>query len=334
MRGKAYKTSLQSRSLYITPAHAGKSDKPISPDPAGRDHPRACGEKSTAAPLQVTPLGSPPRMRGKATPLKSTARAKGITPAHAGKSQINSLVRGEDWDHPRACGEKLPCMRGFAWAKGSPPRMRGKVQAQQQRQPPSRITPAHAGKSIFQRVVAPADKDHPRACGEKSLTPWRFTASVRITPAHAGKSGRQRQQRKVCRDHPRACGEKEMRASLSASVLGSPPRMRGKDGKDGERVTGTRITPAHAGKSSRNVGKSWHCGDHPRACGEKSSARFRWRRFTGSPPRMRGKEPRAGPLHRAGGITPAHAGKRENPVAALPLWWDHPRACGEKLSRL
>ena len=32
------------------------------------------------------------------------------------------------------------------------------------------------------------------------------------------------------------------------------------------------------------------------------------------------------------GITPAHAGKSSTPVYALRRFWDHPRACGEKMA--
>ena len=72
----------------------------------GEDHPRACGEKSFELLLIVHPLGSPPRMRGKApNPLVEFARA-GITPAHAGKSKRATIKYTKAKDHPRACGEK------------------------------------------------------------------------------------------------------------------------------------------------------------------------------------------------------------------------------------
>ena len=52
--------------------------------------------------------------------------------------------------------------------------------------------------------------------------------------------------------------------------------------------------------------------------------------WTGSPPRMRGKELPAHVCLEGLGITPAHAGKS----ISLPFWSrkikDHPRACGEK----
>ena len=48
--------------------------------------------------------GSPPRMRVK-RPVGFYACCKsGITPAHAGKTEIAGLVRISAEDHPRACG--------------------------------------------------------------------------------------------------------------------------------------------------------------------------------------------------------------------------------------
>ena len=53
--------------------------------------------------------------------------------------------------------------------------------------------------------------------------------------------------------------------------------------------------------------------------------------FVGSPPRMRGKGDAVRDNLDAGGITPAHAGKRS--FAGMFMWCgrDHPRTCGEKL---
>ena len=86
--------------------------------------------------------------------------------------------------------------------------------------------------------------------------------------------------------------------------------MRGKEYKYVAAHTGTRITPAHAGKRvQRDVYR--HSGkDHPRPCGEKLCDAIRLAIFAGSPPPMRGK---AFPFsHKliVLGITPAHAGKR------------------------
>ena len=51
----------------------------------------------------------------------------GITPANAGKCLPTRGRGGRSEDHPRVCGEKLEARRDAAEARGSPPRMRGKV---------------------------------------------------------------------------------------------------------------------------------------------------------------------------------------------------------------
>ena len=110
----------------ITPAYAGKSfffDPPVS---LSWDHPRVCGEKIRSCFSVVWPVGSPPRMRGKAEYFMPEVDDMGITPAYAGKSQVDIVFIMADGDHPRVCGEKRAphCQRDRE--AGSPPRMRGK----------------------------------------------------------------------------------------------------------------------------------------------------------------------------------------------------------------
>ena len=147
-------------------------------------------------------------MRGKG---KSAYRRKpraGITPAHAGKRQSQYPRQSKSWDHPRPCGEKY----APAWLNmlllGSPPPMRGKEPARVLHRDKVRITPAHAGKSVWSSCSRTASGDHPRPCGEKTYHPHvhalllgspppmrgkvildrHYKRRIRITPAHAGKS--------------------------------------------------------------------------------------------------------------------------------------------------
>ena len=86
-------------------------------------------------------------------------------------------------DHPRICGEK-PLLKNFpASEKGSPPHMRGKVSVTVRDQRVSGITPAYAGKSdtIFEKFGQ--DKDHPRICGEKTISEY-ATAAEQGSPPH------------------------------------------------------------------------------------------------------------------------------------------------------
>ena len=151
--------------------------------------------------------------------------------------------------------------------------------------------------------------DHPRACGENSQavrhnlfgigSPPRMRGKLdvtvgtperlRITPAHAGKTFFLSTEALVSADHPRACGENIPSILLCSNCFGSPPRMRGKLAGVLGGVAEVRITPAHAGKTSRRRSCSRPAADHPRACGENGRVAFDRGDRAGSPPRMRGK---------------------------------------------
>ena len=201
----------------------------------------------------------------------------------------------------------------------SSPRMRGKVKVTAFEWSEIGITPAHAGKRSRASFRKSTARDHPRACGEKSLalppttsvlgSPPRTRGKVEIrkktnqvvgiTPAHAGKRFVSVSRNSAVRDHPRACGEKGPLADMKESLPGSPPRLRGKVTIPVNALFRSwppellGITPAHAGKSSITVGRQWiHRG--------------------GSPPCMRGKASDLTAQADILRITPAHAGKRHH----------------------
>ncbi len=169
MRGKAGKAGADGHGHGITPAHAGKSTDFGGTRQCTQDHPRACGEKFVGSCVKNSTTGSPPRMRGKVQRrLKNIGNAR-ITPAHAGKRTFLHITAYLNWDHPRACGEKLCIIVHMQHITGSPPRMRGKETVLKTDDPSVRITPAHAGKSSVHSPATIIHKDHPRACGEKEI---------------------------------------------------------------------------------------------------------------------------------------------------------------------
>ena len=99
--------------------------------------------------MRRLPLRSPPRMRGKVIVRSRNAVQIGITPAYAGKSARILKRRTEKRDHPRVCGEKQVTGSIPDDAKGSPPRMRGKVIRCEELARVVGITPACAGKSAL-----------------------------------------------------------------------------------------------------------------------------------------------------------------------------------------
>ena len=153
----------------------------------------------------------------------------------------------------------------------------------------------------------------------------------RITPAHAGKTSFVSRNNRPIKDHPRACGENQLRFYRHHRKRGSPPRMRGKRFFLGFPLPKTRITPAHAGKTTLLQSQSTGLKDHPRACGENARLQQKMPLLNRSPPRMRGKRLAETSATMAIWITPAHAGKTVCTTTHTPVQWDHPRACGENL---
>ena len=85
MRGKVLQVVTGAKYYGITPAYAGKSLWYSVVCRYLQDHPRVCGEKTSGITLITTHQGSPPRMRGKDTPIGETGAMSGIPPAYAGK---------------------------------------------------------------------------------------------------------------------------------------------------------------------------------------------------------------------------------------------------------
>ena len=86
MRGKDDSNLMYAKTNRITPAYAGKSLSQFYDMIQKRDHPRLCGEKPVTVLIDFVLVGSPPPMRGKATPQPFQLISSRITPAYAGKS--------------------------------------------------------------------------------------------------------------------------------------------------------------------------------------------------------------------------------------------------------
>ena len=232
-------------------------------------------------------------------------------------------------DHPRGCGENSNQRLYSCILLGSPPRMRGKLAAQKRDRAHAGITPADAGKTL--RHIAPRYRveDHPRGCGENSITfflvgvlegsPPRMrgkrlcsqtpTVGNRITPADAGKTCTNWRRHASAEDHPRGCGENRVQQVRRTKGGGSPPRMRGKLKISFANSHGSRITPADAGKTRPPHHRRRAREDHPRGCGENPALCIELPWILGSPPRMRGKPTIRVFSEHDIRITPADAGK-------------------------
>ena len=147
-------------------------------------------------------------MRGKPLHKQLPRHAERITPADAGKTRHECAAFAATRDHPRGCGENRNKHSENRRGVGSPPRMRGKPHHASANTYKRRITPADAGKTRCWAASRVSLRDHPRGCGENSITaavlwvqegsPPRMRGkqngshvsmwSLRITPADAGKT--------------------------------------------------------------------------------------------------------------------------------------------------
>ena len=109
--------------------------------------------------------------------------------------------------------------------------------------------------------------------------------------------------------------------------------MRGKGVQPRDKRVAVGITPACAGKRGQPPSGPCCRWDHPRVCGEKSMMSRVVFCTVGSPPRVRGKVQLQPWQPTALGITPAYAGKSRSQPRTAPRHRDHPRVCGEKMSR-
>ena len=147
VRGKDKDAGCDGECFGIIPAGAGKRSPLFSAANLPWDHPRGCGEKYTSSGAMTLQEGSSPRVRGKVHLIRRDDPPRGIIPAGAGKSEGDGDVAAGLGDHPRGCGEK-PATTSFAVAaRGSSPRVRGKVPLVMRRDFSQGIIPAGAGKS-------------------------------------------------------------------------------------------------------------------------------------------------------------------------------------------
>ena len=126
VREKLFGNHVYTSDYGITPACAGKTLIRILKSTQMRDHPRVCGKnhKNQMEHTQLT--GSPPRVREKLVFVDSVKFRLGITPACAGKTDMEIEKVTHVRDHPRVCGKNSFWACWYSCTSGSPPRVREK----------------------------------------------------------------------------------------------------------------------------------------------------------------------------------------------------------------
>ena len=130
-------------------------------------------------------------------------------------------------DHPRMCRDHFPVPSKLKDALGSPPHVRGPHYRDTIEIEIQGITPACAGTTLRWRWDTRDHWDHPRMCGDHSVSTGSANLSPGITPACAGTTKNILYSVKPFRDHPRMCGDHLTFPMLVIPVLGSPPHVRG-----------------------------------------------------------------------------------------------------------
>ena len=170
--------------------------------------------------------------------------------------------------------------------------------------------------------------DHPRGCGEHRMKVTAQDAqsgssprmrgaltidavlvdNQRIIPADAGSTISSYPVWSSLGDHPRGCGEHMYPNVLSWRNSESSPRMRGARAEHDLVQARLGIIPADAGSTRPLTALAAWSADHPRGCGEHSTALLSRPLSEGSSPRMRGAHAKAHQERHWRGIIPADAG--------------------------
>ena len=247
-----------------------------------------CGEHRSIVGIGVACQGSSPHVRGARLGSTLNAAAMGIIPACAGSTlSIN---------HAGTPVGSSPHVRG------APLRKRGAVGIR-------RIIPACAGSTCWWRCCCPCWWDHPRMCGEHSLTRKRSMTRPGSSPHVRGAH--------------RRC------SFVLETKKGSSPHVRGAPLLGWNACQGKGIIPACAGSTARKGMSLSASRDHPRMCGEHAVVGSQAVPGSGSSPHVRGAHGFVPIADKETGIIPACAGSTR--CILITMWnrWDHPRMCGE-----
>ena len=175
--------------------------------------------------------------------------------------------------------------------------------------------------------------------GSSPLTRGKHILVVGVTsphgliPAHAGKTSRPASGRDDGRAHPRSRGENHPCLVGITAFHGSSPLTRGKPVSSGGAQVGSRLIPAHAGKTEWRSGNCTRGWAHPRSRGENLLDPPDGSPRRGSSPLTRGKRQSPSQTLPYLGLIPAHAGKTDSFHARLASAAAHPRSRGENFSR-
>ena len=353
-RGKRSVTVPVNITARLIPAHAGKTLFPPFRSATRAAHPRSRGENVQVTGAALDPKGSSPLTRGKQAVDWRGGSARGLIPAHAGKTRAPERQGPAGPAHPRSRGENRLSIGAGDRRAGSSPLTRGKRRPGGAPLRPCRLIPAHAGKTRCWSACHFPFGAHPRSRGENLDMAWSKSAADgsspltrgkqaswparashwRLIPAHAGKTTLNGAFCYAPQAHPRSRGENGVSPPVRSSPIGSSPLTRGKPQQAALAVHALRLIPAHAGKTGMAGTRRWRTTAHPRSRGENLEDNWEVLEADGSSPLTRGKLLPSAPPWLRSRLIPAHAGKTNCQSGESRRHRAHPRSRGENCRRL
>ena len=237
------------------------------------------------------------------------------------------------------CGENS---RWSAWAtpaRGSSPRVRGKLPRESDSTARNRLIPACAGKTRTCGGVPGRKRAHPRVCGEnlqviahrvelagssprvRGKLPYagNYSFCPGLIPACAGKTRNLSPRSVHLAAHPRVCGENVGVVRDEIARQGSSPRVRGKHDRIERRARNGGLIPACAGKTQATHLRGLSSAAHPRVCGENVYSSTLPVGGSGLIPACAGKTSKAAPpTNSPNGSSPRVRGKPGRRVVCAP----------------
>ncbi len=160
----------------LTPAWAGTAAGRRPLGSAARAHPRVGGDGTVSDAAGSSPVGSPPRGRGRLHAQEPRGGCRGLTPAWAGTACVGHGGIATVRAHPRVGGDGSLGESAADPAQGSPPRGRGRPCRARSGRTAAGLTPAWAGTATRQVVQSALMRAHPRVGGDGVVAPagrWR-----------------------------------------------------------------------------------------------------------------------------------------------------------------
>ena len=348
------------------PARAGNAATTKAPNNAPAVHPRAGGERNATATGYNPNSGSSPRGRGTRPPVLIGAIQIRFIPARAGNARCRLHLCLSNTVHPRAGGERVTPTGWLPPPCGSSPRGRGTLRHQRPGQRQRRFIPARAGNARSGLMRCWGWTVHPRAGGERFLSPPKCRGAFGSSPRGRGTRRRDDQVAGESRFIPARAGNADAEANMVGDYPVHPrvlaaanPRINGAGRKVGTELAVESMVATSAGwqapvnaasrrrrwpkasidrgmPASQNRPQRSVAADQRRAvcrlrCGITTDwAPFMRRISRRQPPRGRGTRMCRRWGIRRGRFIPARAGNAAEVVSPAPVRPVHPRAGGER----